>query len=94
VSQPKRQKISFAKTEPSMNSRKHKYVQRDLLAIIQSASHEELFEFDLSGQGLTQIPDAIGRLTNLRSLDLRDNQLEELPEAIGDLVQQVNNYAT
>jgi C-terminal of Roc, COR, domain/Ras of Complex, Roc, domain of DAPkinase/Leucine rich repeat len=70
-----------------MNSRKHKYGQRDLLAIIQTVSREQVTRFDLSGKGLTEIPEAIGRLTNLQFLDLSNNRLTEIPEGIGDLTE-------
>jgi GTPase SAR1 family protein len=69
-----------------MNWKKHKYVQRDLLAVIQAVNRENVSKFDLSGQGLTEIPEAISRLTNLYFLDLNNNQLTELPEGIGDLI--------
>jgi hypothetical protein len=70
-----------------MNWKKYKYVQRDLLAIIQAASRENITEFDLSGQGLTEIPEALGRLTNLCSLDLSNNLLAELPETVSNFTQ-------
>ena len=53
-----------------MNWAKHKYEQRNWLAIIQEASREELSELDLSNEGLTEIPEAIGRLTSLKSSTL------------------------
>jgi hypothetical protein len=37
---------------------------------------------DLSGLGLAQIPDAIGGLKNIRSLNLSENSLAELPDFI------------
>ncbi len=42
-------------------------------------------ELSLEGLGLSSIPEQIGDLTYLRSLDLWHNQLTTLPEQIGDL---------
>ena len=39
------------------------------------------------GHGLTELPEAIGQLSQLQTLDLSDNQLSALPEAIGQLSQ-------
>ena len=36
---------------------------------------------------LSTLPEAIGRLSQLQTLDLSDNQLSTLPEAIGQLSQ-------
>ncbi len=40
---------------------------------------------DLSGRGLTSLPDTIGNLTTLQTLDLNNNLLTTLPESIGNL---------
>ncbi len=40
---------------------------------------------DLSGSGITEIPEALGKLTNLTELDLQNNQLTEIPEVLGKL---------
>jgi internalin A len=42
-------------------------------------------DLDLSSQGLTELPEAIGRLGQLKLLNLNGNELTELPEAIGQL---------
>ena len=42
---------------------------------------------DLSGLGLTALPEALGRLTQLQQLDVSHNQLTALPEALGQLTQ-------
>lgn len=58
-----------------------------MLSIIQAVSREEETELNLSDIGLTDIPEAIGRLTNLRELDLSGNHLTELPSGISDLTK-------
>lgn len=42
-------------------------------------------ELDLSEQNLTELPDWIGNLTNLKSLYLQGNKLSSIPEEIGNL---------
>jgi Leucine-rich repeat (LRR) protein/GTPase SAR1 family protein len=42
---------------------------------------------DLRENQLTELPETIGRLTQLQSLDLSDNKLTTLPESIGDLTR-------
>ncbi|GGO95616.1 leucine-rich repeat domain-containing protein [Wenjunlia tyrosinilytica] len=44
-----------------------------------------LEELDISGMGLTRLPEAIGRLRNLRVLDISGNRFEALPDELGDL---------
>ncbi|NJL39962.1 MAG: GTP-binding protein [Leptolyngbyaceae cyanobacterium SM1_4_3] len=59
--------------------------QEELLALIDQAAAEGWTELDLSGQGLTELPGAIGQLTGLTTLSLFDNQLIEIPETITQL---------
>lgn len=54
---------------------------------IEAALQEGATELDLSGLGLTELPEEIASLTQLRSLYLSHNQLTELPEAIASLTQ-------
>jgi GTPase SAR1 family protein len=54
---------------------------------IEAARQKGATELDLVGMGLTELPEAIGSLTQLQELDLSHNQLTELPEAIGSLTQ-------
>ncbi|MBD1867259.1 hypothetical protein H6F95_08095 [Cyanobacteria bacterium FACHB-471] len=44
--------------------------QEELLALIDQAATEGWTELDLSGKGLTELPGAIGRLTQLETLTL------------------------
>ncbi|TYQ28212.1 COR domain-containing protein [Pseudanabaena sp. UWO310] len=57
----------------------------ELLAIIAQAEREGWTELDLSGKGLTEIPEKIGNLTNLTTLFLYANRIEKIPESIGNL---------
>ena len=44
-------------------------------------------DLNLSKNQLTELPETIGKLTQLQTLNLSNNQLTELPEAIGKLTQ-------
>jgi Leucine-rich repeat (LRR) protein len=59
---------------------------------IESVRESNSSVLDLSGMGLTELPESIGRLTALQQLDVSSNQLTALPEAIGKLtaLQQLN----
>ena len=46
------------------------------------------------GLGLKDIPKEIGQLTNLTSLNIRNNELTALPESIGQLVNLTSIYAS
>ncbi len=56
-----------------------------LIALIDQAAAEGWTTLDLTGYGLSELPPEIGKLTNLRSLDLDSTQPKELPEYIGQL---------
>ena len=60
---------------------------RSLSARIGSARRRGATSLDLSGKGLTQLPKALGQLTQLQELDLSGNQLTAVPEALGQLTQ-------
>ena len=59
--------------------------QDEVLALIEQAGAEGWTELDLSEEGLTEIPEAIAKLSNLTTLDLHSNQISTLPEAIANL---------
>ncbi|QYX31879.1 leucine-rich repeat domain-containing protein [Sphaerospermopsis torques-reginae] len=59
--------------------------QDELLALIDRAAAEGWQELYLSGKNLTEIPEAIAKLTNLTQLYLSGNQITEIPEAIAKL---------
>ena len=59
--------------------------REELLAIIDRAARDGQTELDLSQKGISELPEAIGRLTNLQELNLFGNQLTALPESIGRL---------
>lgn len=52
---------------------------------IAKVTANNLPKLDLSGLGLTALPEEIGNLTNLTTLYLYSNRLEVLPEWIGNL---------
>ena len=74
-------------TSDPQNVKQPTMTREELLAIIEQAAHEGATELDLSGKGITELPDEIGKLVNLRELSLRENKLMALPEAIGQLTQ-------
>jgi len=57
----------------------------ELIKIIDKAAREGATTLDLSGKGITEIPECIGQLTNLQQLSFADNQITEIPEFIGHL---------
>ncbi|MTJ48303.1 COR domain-containing protein [Dolichospermum sp. UHCC 0259] len=59
--------------------------QDELLVLIDRCAAEGWEELDLSGKNLTEIPEAIAKLTNLTQLYLRFNRITEIPEAIAKL---------
>ncbi|MEQ9372540.1 MAG: leucine-rich repeat protein [Coleofasciculus chthonoplastes F3-SA18-01] len=59
----------------------------ELLDIIDKAAREGATTLDLSGKGITEIPECIGQLTNLQQLDLSENQITEIPECISQLTK-------
>jgi Leucine-rich repeat (LRR) protein len=54
---------------------------------IEAARQEGATELDLSGMGLTELPEAIASLTQLQKLNLSDNELTGLPMVIASLTQ-------
>ena len=54
---------------------------------IAAARREAETRLDLSRLGLTVLPKALGQLTQLRQLLVRNNELTTLPEALGQLTQ-------
>nr|WP_242039802.1 COR domain-containing protein [Anabaena sphaerica] len=59
--------------------------QDELLVLIDRAAAEGWEKLDLSRKNLTEIPEAIAKLTNLTQLYLNNNQITEIPEAIAKL---------
>lgn len=54
---------------------------------IEKAWHSGATTLDLSYKDLTELPESIGKLTQLQSLDISYNQLTQLPETLGQLMQ-------
>jgi len=57
----------------------------DVIQIIQFAKESAVEKLDLSNKGITELPNEIGLLTNLKLLDLSYNEIEEIPESICNL---------
>jgi internalin A len=73
--------------------------REELLAVIKKARRSRQPQLDLSSQQITELPEEIGQLTNLTSLNLNFNQLTALPESIGQLTSLTSltisdNYLT
>jgi hypothetical protein len=60
---------------------------KSLEQVIAGALRSNATELDLFGRGLTALPESLGQLTQLQSLNLRYNQLTALPESLGQLTQ-------
>lgn len=58
---------------------------QSVLDLIANAAVKQLEQLDLSGMNLSELPQEICNLSNLRSLDLRSNHLNSLPNSIGNL---------
>jgi Leucine-rich repeat (LRR) protein len=54
----------------------------------------DITKLNLVGKGLTSLPDTIGYLVNLESLELDENKLTSLPDTIGNLVNLKRLYLT
>jgi internalin A len=61
--------------------------KKSLSARIEEARKSKATELDLSGEGLSQLPESLGQLSQLQQLDLDGNQLTAVPEALGQLSQ-------
>lgn len=59
---------------------------------IAEAKHNNAKDLWLTCMGLTELPEAIGQLSQLRELSLSANQLRELPEAIAQLTELQTLY--
>jgi GTPase SAR1 family protein len=61
---------------------------------IEAARRSGAKKLNLSNMGLTELPESLGQLTQLQTLDLSYNQLRALPESLGQLTQlQEINFA-
>ena len=68
-----------------MPEQKQPITSKQLQIIIQEAARTKCTELRLTDLGISELPDEIGQLVNLRVLDLGHNHLASLPESIGQL---------
>jgi Leucine-rich repeat (LRR) protein len=55
--------------------------------MIKQALREQSLKLDLQGLGLTQVPESLIQLTQLRELKVGNNQLEVVPVFLGQLTR-------
>ena len=56
-----------------------------------SALKRKPLSLTLSNKGLTYLPEGIGRITSVKTLDLKNNDLKDLPESFSNL-KEVNQF--
>jgi leucine-rich repeat protein SHOC2 len=66
--------------------------QTGITELIDRAKVEKWEILDLESRRLSELPEAIGNLHNLKILDLECNELKELPESIGSLINLTELY--
>jgi predicted ATPase len=64
--------------------------RQELLRLIDEAAADQRHALDLSGQGLAEIPEEIGKLQSLTELNLSGNQISKIPEVISKLHNLAN----
>jgi internalin A len=57
-----------------------------LIEVIRQAAKRGAAILNLAGEGIFELPEEIGQLTNLQALKLQDNQLTSLPDSIAKLI--------
>jgi hypothetical protein len=64
---------------------KYRQIVYNLLNKLNKKEYHTVYHVSLKYMGLRELPNWIGSLTNLQSLDLSDNELTELPDSISSL---------
>lgn len=64
----------------------------ELLQKILGANDNDETEFAIDGEGIAELPAAIGALANLQTLSISDNQLSKLPQEVSELTSLKELY--
>jgi hypothetical protein len=75
----------FPKNKPSHQSEKKDVAFYEAEKKIEQALKSGATELNLGGMNLTELPESLRQLTQLKTLDLYDNKLAKIPEWISDL---------
>ena len=75
------------------NGGQHRRMSKKSLSVrIEEARKSKATELDLSGEELSQLPEALGQLSHLQRLDLSGNQLTAVLEALRRLTSLATLY--
>ncbi|MEL6438100.1 MAG: leucine-rich repeat domain-containing protein [Cyanobacteria bacterium J06621_8] len=86
--------VSSEQDEATLSNQGEKHAPSYYRALekIEQAAKDQVKELDLAGMELSELPEAIGQLTNLSLLDFGENSLSSLPPEIGQLTNLTELY--